>query len=242
MVNYYFSNEIYHHGVKGMKWGVRKYRKNYYGSYTKKGLKRFDESLKNYESKDKIYRDKKKHAGKLKVTYTENNGKKQTYSPAGNKNPEFEKAYLQVNKDKGLIKDYKISKGPTKQDVQKAKMDRKEAKYRLKADYKHLKQDKLADKGKMIYSSGKTISGSKAVTNVLGTIGTTALAAAYAMRKSGKRISVPIGKNRVRLIKPSTIIAGIGAGITTAAIGKKIYDHNQNRKLRAYYGHTSNYR
>lgn len=29
-------NTIYHHGIKGMKWGVRRYQ-NYDGSYTKSG-------------------------------------------------------------------------------------------------------------------------------------------------------------------------------------------------------------
>lgn len=34
------QNYLAHHGVKGMRWGVRRYQ-NYDGSYTQKGLERY---------------------------------------------------------------------------------------------------------------------------------------------------------------------------------------------------------
>lgn len=42
-----WRKELYHHGIKGMRWGVRRFQ-NYDGSYTKKGLDRYRESEEQY--------------------------------------------------------------------------------------------------------------------------------------------------------------------------------------------------
>ena len=42
------TNELSHHGIKGMKWGVRRYQ-NYDGTYTKKGLLRYKKAESKYE-------------------------------------------------------------------------------------------------------------------------------------------------------------------------------------------------
>ena len=176
------NGELYHYGVKGMKWGVRRYQ-NYDGSYTQAGVKRFNNSLDKYEKSDSRY----KHAKKSNSSKTE---------------------------------------------VTNARLARKQAKRTLDKDYKHLKQDKLGDKGKELYSKGTTIRGNDKVKNMLAGIGSMSLSAAALNKNFGV-----IGNQKV-----TALLTVIGATSITAAGIKGAVNNSQNKKLRAYYSHTSNRR
>ena len=103
---------LMHYGVKGMKWGVRRYQ-NYDGSYTRKGLERYRKAESDYET-------------------------------AKSKADETRAAYK--------------SGQATRQQVKDAKSAVKTEKRKMENAYEKLKTDKLADEGKKLYQSGKTIS------------------------------------------------------------------------------------
>lgn len=71
-------NELYHYGIKGMKWGVRRYQ-NKDGSYTEAGKKR------NFKKIEKAY------LNDIKNGYKDHNSGK-TYRELARKNPDLAKA------------------------------------------------------------------------------------------------------------------------------------------------------
>ena len=70
------QGELYHHGIKGQKWGVRRFQ-NKDGSLTPAGERRYDEPNKGREKTHKIPKKKSLHRLKLEEKYrNEGMGKK----------------------------------------------------------------------------------------------------------------------------------------------------------------------
>lgn len=197
------ADELYHYGVKGMKWGARRYEK-YDGSYTRAGVKRFNDSLSKYEKADARYKDAKSNYKNAKKSGTSTEG-------------------------------YKT-------EITNARIARKSAKQKLNKDYRHLKQDKLGDQGKDLYSRGKTITGNGQVTGLLMKVGSMSVSAAVYNYNTGN--IGRIARNFVGNVSDKTInqVLGVaGAGALAVGGAKKVVDYHQDKRLRAFYNHTSNY-
>lgn len=172
---------LMHYGVKGMKWGVRRYQ-NYDGSYTRKGLERYRKAESDYET-------------------------------AKSKADETRAAYK--------------SGQATRQQVKDAKSAVKTEKRKMENAYEKLKTDKLADEGKKLHQSGKTISGNTQATYLAeGVIiaGSTVVS---------RLLANQLNNQKVANIATSTI--AIGGTIVNGLLVAKT--SRENKRLRAYYAH-----
>ena len=129
-----------------------------------------------------------------------------------------------------------------KTEITNARMRKKEARRQLDKDYAHLKQDKLGDKGKDLYSKGKTITGNATITNALSKVSAMTLSAAAYNYKTDNitRLLQKAGIN-INNKTLTSVLAYTGIGAAAIAGTKKAVDYSQDRKLRAFYSHTSNY-
>lgn len=132
----------------------------------------------------------------------------------------YEKSMSEYEKKKEEVKRAKQS--GNKHSYKVAKQNLKTAKKQLKKDYKHLKQDKLADQGKRLYEEGKRITNN----NDFLKLSQTGVV-------FGSRLLKMYGKDD---LSKDLLIYG-----TATNLAIQLVSEYQNRRLRAYYGHTSDY-
>ena len=115
------QGELYHHGIKGQKWGVRRFQ-NKDGSLTPAGERRYDEPNKGREKTHKIPKKKSLHRLKLEEKYrNEGMGKKDAEQKAARriKAETLVAACIAYNKYKGYTSDKVFKEGSEFQRIMK---------------------------------------------------------------------------------------------------------------------------
>lgn len=187
--------ELYHHGVKGMKWGIRRYQKKD-GSYTKIGLQHYKKAEERYDRVNSEYKATKK-------------GHKEGSA--------------------------------TKEDVRKARVQRKIEKHRMSQAYDQVRRDYKADRGKEAYQMGKNITGAETKRTFVS--GALVIGGRVAGVAAGKKFanSTLYGKYGTYNVGQLSNIA-IQAGAATAAAAYNMKIEHDKSNIRAYYAHGRSYR
>lgn len=208
----YSDDFLAHHGVKGQKWGVRRYE-NFDGSLTRKGLARYKKSSEQYNKDRDTYKA-------VKIAY-----KKGLTDPKGNR----------VTVPKSSVVNARINMKQSKRRMDK---DYKHLALDKRAD----KGKELYSQGYRITGKQKVIRAMETIgASTIGAVALAKYAGGKVpLGATGITLQMPY-KLRNVLTKYGNQIAIAGAGLTAASVAGDIVTRNKDRNLRAYYTHTSNY-
>lgn len=172
IIYYSLTNELYHHGVKGMRWGVRRYR-NADGTLTAAGKRRYD-------------RDIQENLGKKKENRID------TSKPDPNRwvKEDLSRSKRVVDTGTDVIKQLKTierdtAPGPKKQNLDLSKMTDQELRAKInRASLERQYNDLFAPEVQPKVSKGREVA--KSILETTGTvlaIGSSALGIALAMKE-----------------------------------------------------------
>lgn len=94
------TNILAHHGIKGQKWGIRRYQ-NFDGSYTKAGLERYYKSVDRYNKRKDAYKSIKNNP--LKSNYEKKYAKANVKEAKKQMKKDYKHLALDKRADKGKI-------------------------------------------------------------------------------------------------------------------------------------------
>lgn len=226
-----YSPSIEHHGIKGQKWGIRRYR-NYDGSYTQAGLRRYRVAEANYEhSKEKYKKAKAEYKNRRKNGYSDKELEetRKNLSIALYKGPNgLERGTKDYYKtaSKRYLTNFKL--GSDRRKLKNARAEMREDRRTRNKYYRHLHDDYMADKGKERYARGERISTRG---KVLANIASGAGAAVMLMKYRGVY--------RRDVLKATAALAIGSAAAYTMINAYAELPMGNNAQLRKYYSHKS---
>lgn len=163
-----------------------------------------------------------------------------SYTRAGLKRYESQRAKYESAKSDYETKRKKYKAGLLdKKDLAESKRTYKDAKKKKNQAYNSLASDKKADEGKALYRQGETITSNNAARSYAAIAATAGSGIAYALvsnaiKNSGRDYATSFGGYSLSSLSATAVSAGIAAASAAYSIKKE----SENRKLRAYYGHS----
>ena len=154
--------ELYHHGVKGQRWGIRRYQ-NKDGTLTKAGQRRYNRELEKLKKEQKILKNKEATSAKIEKL-------KKIQSDID----ERKKALEPQKEEKTKTISFKTKTEKSHKKMTEAELNERIKRLKVEKEYVDLKKD-TRTKGQTFIENVLTKSGENLATQVVNHVGATLL-------------------------------------------------------------------